>query len=542
MVQLFKAKIEMDHQKEIAKQLSSIEYALAVFFDKLDAISQELNQNEQVIETLYEKDKKNRNMTYQALYASTSELRGAAQFELYSIGGVCKYSTSIKTLNTKLPTYWGILKAAADKPDTLVIRGEYDYANTSKDILLILARAITDHAGNCIGYIVIGMRSSDFDNLLEGTYSPNDNVVILDSQWSTIYSTEPAKGKLVGPMLKEQLLKGGKLKDISKESSFYISPIGSTGLFVVLQRDEVFTTDISKKMYSICAIMTLFSLMLCIGVSLRFSNKLVRPIHAIIDAMHEVEKGYLDTRIETERTDEFGDLAMKFNTMAGRLREYMEQQVKQQKELNDTSIAMMHAQLNPHFIYNTLDTIKWVAKANNIPEVSTLVSSLAKILRTSISSKQLITLKEELILAQCYIDIQRIRFGDNFTYTAEMQPGLEECIVPKLVLQPLIENAIIHGLADRDDGNIHVKACEENGYLNISVSDDGCGMSEEIMECLNSRDRSRMTEHIGFYNVDTIIMLRYGDPFGVSVEAVEGGGTKVTVLLPVIKEETADYA
>jgi two-component system sensor histidine kinase YesM len=542
MIHFFKVKIEMDHQTEIKMQLSSIEVALTGFFDKLDVISQDLNNNEMVIETLYEKNEENRNKTYQALYASTSELRKVAQFELYSVGGICKYSTSTRAINTKLPTYWGILKAAADLPDALVMRGENKYASNSKDILLRSARTINDNQGNCIGYIVVGMRSADFDSLLSDTYSPQDSIVILDGQWDTIYSTESATEKSIGPALREQLMKGGALTDLSKECKFYISPIGSTGLYVALQRDEVFTTDISRTMYTVCAIMTLFSLMLCIGVSIRLSNSLAEPIHTITEAMHEVEKGYLDTRIETERIDEFGGLAIKFNTMSGKLRDNVERQVKQQQELNDSNIAMMQAQLNPHFIYNTLDTIKWVAKANNIPEVSTLVASLAKILRTSISSKHFITLKEELTLTQCYVDIQRIRFGERFTYVAEIQNDLEKCIVPKIVIQPLVENAIIHGLADRDDGNIYINVCKEKEKLLISVSDDGCGMSEEIMDCLNSRDRNRLAEHIGFYNVDTIIRLRYGDEFGVTVDAIENGGTKVTVVLPVIRGEATDHA
>ena len=203
---------------------------------------------------------------------------------------------------------------------------------------------------------------------------------------------------------------------------------------------------------------------------------------------------------------------------------------------------MMQAQLNPHFIYNTLDTIKWVAKANNIQEISTLVASLAKILRTSISSGQLITLKEELTLAQCYVDIQRIRFGGEFKYTVEMEEDLEECIVPKLILQPLVENAIIHGLANRVDGNINVNVSEENEKLQISISDDGCGMSREMMESLNSRDRKRSGENIGFANVDSIIRLRYGDEYGVSVNAAEKGGTKVKVILPLIRGEAAENA
>jgi two-component system sensor histidine kinase YesM len=523
-------------------QLNKMEDILVEYFDKVDFISEELHQNELIIQTLYKKDIENRNKTYQVLFTSTSELRGMAQFELYSKGGICKYSTSTRTLNTKLPTYWGILRAAGDNPDSLVIRIENDYTNVSNDIVLRSARTIVDNAGNCIGYIVNGMKTEDFDNLLEGTYGTQDSIAILDGQWNTIYSTGPDKEKSIGRMLKEQLINGKDISSINKEHNFYISQLGDTGLYIVLQREEFFTKEISKTMYSISAIMTLLSLILCVGVSLRLSKSLSKPIHTITEAMHRIEEGHLDTRIEIERIDEFGDLATNFNIMVNKLCDYMDYKVKQQQELNDSNIAMMQAQLNPHFIYNTLDTIKWVAKANHIPEIATLVTSLAKILRTGISSSQLITLKEELSIVQSYVDIQRIRFDEKFKYVTEIQNELEMCIVPKLVIQPLVENAIIHGLADRDDGNIHINAFKENDKLIITVSDDGCGISEEVMEFLNSRVRKKLDGGIGIYNIDTIIRLRYGDEFGVFFDKIEKGGTKVTVLLPFILQEVTEYA
>ena len=536
MINLFKMKIENDHQKEIATHVDGIEDALIDFFDEVDGISDELHQNELVIQTLYEKKLENRNKTYQALYDYTSELRSLAQFELYSIGGICKYSTSSDSLNTKLPTYWGILKAASEQPDSLVIYAENRYMSKHGDILLRAARAIKDNEDNDIGYIVISMKADDFDNLLDNTYNVQDSIAVVNSQWKTIYSTEPAKDVPIVPMIREQLMTGGDLSEINKESKFYISSVGTTGLYIVLQRAEVFTADISKSIYNVSGIMTILSLALCIAVSLSLSNNLSKPIHTITEAMHEMEEGCLDIQVKTDREDEFGKLAENFNIMAGKLSDYLESQVKQQQELNDSNIALMQAQLNPHFIYNTLDTIKWVAKANNIPEITTLVASLAKILRTSISSSKFIELKEELQLCQCYVNIQKVRFDGKFNYTASLPCDLEKCIVPKLVIQPLVENAILHGLADREDGNIDIKVWLENDRLLISVSDDGCGMDEEIMEKLNSGDRSKLAEHIGFYNVDTIIRLRYGNTYGTSIEAIEAGGTKVKVVLPIIKE------
>ena len=171
---------------------------------------------------------------------------------------------------------------------------------------------------------------------------------------------------------------------------------------------------------------------------------------------------------------------------------------------------MMHAQLNPHFLYNTLDTMKWVAKANHIPEIATMAAGLAKILRTSISKRQFIYLKEELELVNCYVDIQKIRFNDKFTYSVEMEEGLEECVIPKLIIQPIVENSVLHGLKESEEGNIRVQITGKNGVLCIEVTDDGCGAPEEQMEAINHRRQEILVGHIGVSNVDTIFRLTYG--------------------------------
>lgn len=532
MIKIFEMKIETDRQTEIKMQLDLAEDSLTEFFGKLDNTIRELNQNELVIQSLYEKNEENRNKTYNALYTTTIELRKVAQFELYSIGGICKYSTSVKVINTKLPNYWGVLKAAAEKPHNFIIRSEIGYDNTGKDIVLRFARAITDNSGNCIGYIVIGMKTSDFETLLKDKHNPRDQIAVLDGKWNTVYSNEDSKENSMGYILREKLIKDGDIKDLDRDHKIYIKQIGDSGLFIALKREEVFTNDISKSIYSVSAIMTIFSLLLCIGVSVKLSGYFVKPIHTMSKAMHKLEEGDLDTRIKVERIDEFGDLSTNFNIMAEKLKDNVEHRIKQQQKLNDSIIATMQAQLNPHFIYNTLDTIKWVAKAHKIPEITVLVTGLAKILRTSISSNQFITLKEEFNLVRYYLDIQRIRFGEKFEYITEMQEGLENCTVPKFVIQPIVENAVIHALGDRDDGNIIVTANNENGRLIVKVTDDGCGIDAETLEILNSR--KELKGHIGLYNVDTIIRLRYGESFGIAIEAPEQGGTVVTIILPII--------
>ncbi|MBO7335139.1 MAG: histidine kinase, partial [Lachnospiraceae bacterium] len=244
--------------------------------------------------------------------------------------------------------------------------------------------------------------------------------------------------------------------------------------------------------------------------------------------------------LSSKREDEFGLLSDTFDEMTKELKSYMELQVKQQKELNEANLEMMQAQLNPHFLYNTLDTMKWVAKANKVPVIADLSSDLASILRTAISGGTFIKLSEELKLVDAYVNIQKIRFSDKFDYDVEVPMELEDMIVPKLIIQPIVENSIIHGFRDRASGQIFVNIYEEDGVLNIEVTDDGNGMTDEQLMIINAgeplEDKDGKKKHIGIYNVSTILKLNYGKEYGLRAEAVSDGGTKTTIRIPAERE------
>ena len=173
--------------------------------------------------------------------------------------------------------------------------------------------------------------------------------------------------------------------------------------------------------------------------------------------------GYINfTKKAFEGNEEIA-LVDDFDDMTKALKVYVELRSKQQEELSASNIAMMQAQLNPHFLYNTLDSIKWIGKANHIPELATLSSSLAKILRASISADIFVPLADEIKLVDYYVEIQKIRFSGKFSYDAEVPMELEDVIVPKLILQPIVENAIVHGLKEREDGYIFLNAATMRG-------------------------------------------------------------------------------
>jgi sensor histidine kinase YesM len=537
MVRSFQIKIRKDYKEEANIKLQSIEENLSTIFTKIDTISSELSVNENIVKMLYVKDLREKKSMYLELYNNTEEIREYADFSLYSIGGVCKYTTNNGiAIGSELPTYWGILRAARKEPTQLHIQRVEENSSTRQGVLLQASRAITDINGNCIGFIVIDMNADDFQKLFQGAFSSNANLMLVDSYWHSIYSTENSSEVSIVPTIRECIWDKMDFTDVEEDCRIYTRKIDNTGVSIVLEQGDAFTSSITRSMYGISIFMAALCLLLCVAVSLTLSRNLAKPTHTLTEAMKEVESGNLNVQIEVERSDEIGHLAMHFNRMLRELQYYMMKQIRQQKELNNVSIAMMQAQLNPHFLYNTLDTMKWVAKANHIPEIAVLSSSLAKILRISISSEAFVTVKEEMEFVKCYVDIQQIRFSDRFEYEVHLPKELEDCKIPKLIVQPIVENAIIHGLAERDSGKVQVNIISEDEELLINVLDDGCGMAKEVMEHLNSRNRDQLEGHLGFYNVDSIIRLYYGHEYGLYASDIESGGTKVTITLPLQKE------
>lgn len=528
LIQMFQVKADSDYRKVNMEQVHIVNSAFLEFWKKIEDAESSLASSWMVQMAMAGKAEGRKSEVYHILYEKTSELRELARFDLYSRDGACLYSTGTGMYQKKLPVYWGILKVSGAHGDDLIVQKDHE------DMSLMAARGIPGEDGVPIGFVVASLTEENLNQVFQGLLGSQDGLCILNEFYEPVYSAGTAAGGEIAQTLRAGRMEGKEALSSWKDSEVFVASLGDTGLTSVLLRPEIFTGGLTGSMYSVLFLMTAFSFLLCLFVASRLSSHLSQPILLLNRAMEKVKKGNLDTRVQMERADEFGQLAASFDAMTAQLDQYMKEQVAQQKKLNEVQIAMMQAQLNPHFLYNTLDTMKWVAKANHIPEIATLSAKLAKILRTSISSPQMITLKEEMELVDSYVEIQKIRFGGRFTFTSELPQELSGTFVPKLMIQPIVENAMIHGLADCDNGTIHVKVhrLEAQGLLCIEVTDDGCGISDEVLKCLNSRDREQLSGHIGFYNVDMVIRLHYGDGYGLQAERRQEGGTCVRILLP----------
>ena len=298
----------------------------------------------------------------------------------------------------------------------------------------------------------------------------------------------------------------------------------------------------SRQTRSIYVLVAVGLIIVALLISSLIARNITLPIQKLRDSMKSVQKGNFDIEdIEVISDNEIGSLTRSFNVMTHRIRELMEQNVKEQEQKRKIELKALQSQINPHFLYNTLETIRMQARIHNQPDIEELAKMLAKIMRRNIQvSNTLQPLKSELKLVEYYLKIQDYRFHDRIHYRIETEGDIEPLKVMPLLIQPFVENAFVHGLEAKESGGEIVIRVEVRSHLWITVTDNGCGMSmeklDEVRRGLNDFENLDRT-HIGICNVNQRIKLQYGEDYGVEFESKTGAGTKVCIKLPVLTSE-----
>ena len=473
---------------------------------------------------------------YLSLYQAVQEIYGHAQCSVYDAGGRLRFTTDTLPREGKLPVYWGLLRKASQNEGMTYYRTDPYLAVTNPSILMQGAYSLENPHGARTGYVVLDFTRDNFDNVFSGFYSLTDMILILDDHRKPVYCSRPDYSEAQISGIIAELMKPQGTAEAGKGAQQYLclrEP--ERGFYVILCRQAPISAPAVRMMGTVVLALSLLSLALSLVISEALARHITRPVSRLDKAIAKVKDGDLSIQVKVKTSDELGRLTESFNQMVKDLKRYLEDRVQRQKDLNETTLRLYQTQLNPHFLYNTLDTIKWSAKIHQIPEIAVLAENLAVILRKSISSKPFIQLREELDTIESYIKIQKIRFAGRFLYETEVPDMLEDCVIPKMILQPLVENAIIHGLDGCANGYICIYAAQKDGILRISVTDDGCGMGQEMLDWMNSPNPAKRDGHLGLYNVIQILKLYYGEEYGIQAES-DTSGTTVTIRLPAKKE------
>ena len=332
------------------------------------------------------------------------------------------------------------------------------------------------------------------------------------------------------------------------EGEYYFSfhRLASGWYLVSSMSMEILTEDVSN-IANVVIPAVIILLILTVFLAITWVNDITNPIRGFIDLMHRVEKGDLSAKYYTEKNDEIGQLANSYNSMLDKLNEQMRVIEDKQREVTMAQYEVLVAQINPHFLYNTLDSINGLARTGKVEQVTRVVELLTKFFRGVLSKgRETISLEEEISYIKTYLQLQQIRYGEYLQFTVEYDPALGRYQVLKMLLQPLVENAIYHGIkSKREAGHILVSVAELDDVLCFVVEDTGMGMDVEQLEVLTRmleepvRRGDEQSRGYGIRNVNDRIRLYYGQNYGLFYESQPGVGTSVTVRIPKVRDVNA---
>ena len=269
------------------------------------------------------------------------------------------------------------------------------------------------------------------------------------------------------------------------------------------------------------------------------SYSITAPIRELSNAMKQVEQENFDIEIRSRRKDEIGHLITSFTYMVGRIRQLIYEVYQKKIEQKNAEIRALQAQINPHFLYNTLDSINWMLIERDEQDISDVVVSLGEILRYAIGGQNhLVPLRSEVRYIESYLFIQKNRLEERLNYQWELDEEALDVLVPKLIMQPLVENAVIHGIEPlKKGGMLLMKAWVEEETLLIRVTDNGEGMNQEELEALREKlSRKDEIENIGMRNIQRRIELTFGLEQAMEIQSVKGEGTTITIRMDVCRE------
>lgn len=440
-------------------------------------------------------------------------------------------------------------REASENPEEIqlisVVTGRNIVTNRSYSIddVFSLAKAVQDpETGEVLGVILLDIRHDIIQSSINGvTIGEKGFVFVMDQEDNIVYTpvngivyrVNPKWVKAMEPMSVQ--IQGGSYQIRSE-----LSPYTGWRTVGVFSMDEVMSS-VNTIVY-ILFTCVIISLVLVVIVSFKFSRTLTNPIFKLKRLMKQAESGDLTVRFNFQHNDEIGELGQSFNHMIARIDQLIQMVYVEQENKRTAEMKSLQEQIKPHFLYNTLDTISWMARDYDAEDIVRLVDALTNMFRIGLShGKDIITVKEEITHVSNYLYIQKIRYKDKLNYVIHVDESLYAIEVPKLILQPLVENAIYHGVkAKRGGGTITITGVPEGENLVFTVQDDGAGMLQEKVEELNRRmsERSVLDEQksFGLFYIRERIQLCYGKGYGVHVESALGEGTRVTITLPLYQK------
>lgn len=400
------------------------------------------------------------------------------------------------------------------------------------------------------GILLVDMNFSGIEQIFKNIdLGKSGYVYLMSNNGEIIY--HPRQQLIYSNLEQENNLKATKYEDGSHVERFEgqkrlvtIKTVGYTGWKIVgvSFMEENFQNNFQIRMFVL--FLFIFTILLLLVANTFVSSKIADPIMELEKSVKELEQGHLDAPIAIGGSYEIRHLGETIKSMAEQMRKLMQDIVTEQESKRKSEFDALQSQINPHFLYNTLDSIVWMVENERYQEAIIMVTSLAGFFRVGLSKgKNIITLKDELNHAGSYITIQHMRFRDKFTFRIYAEEEILSMATIKLIVQPLLENAVYHGVEFMDgDGEIEVNAYAKENSLYIDVTDNGMGIPEEEIDGLLKRESKHRGKGsgIGLKNVHERIQLYFGENYGLTILSEADVGTTVRIHLPLVPYESAE--
>lgn len=416
---------------------------------------------------------------------------------------------------------------------------------------LIVGRVIKSlYEGEDIGTVLIRTNERFFAAIYEeidlGTgadlFIIDQDGIIVSSRTATIPFKKPFPERALITGLREQEKAGTKVFTIDLDDHPHLvtfARLESADWYVVATVPYAYLNYEAGLIRKKILLLGLGCFFLAVLLSILFTKSIVSPLHDLIKAMNQVKQGNLSFKVPDNSKDEIAVVAYHFNEMVKEIKLLMKDIKQKESQKRKAELMALQAQINPHFLSNLLNTARLLAEAQNAENVASLLSSVINLLHASMGKdEELITVRKELDYLRNYLNIQEYRYYQKFQVTFALEDEILDCKIPKFLLQPILENAIIHGIGPKKgQGQIEIKGYLYEDKLNFIITDDGVGMSEEtidkILEAKNgSSDRF---SGLGIKNVQERIKLFFGDKYGLCIESRPNHFTTVEISLPIIK-------
>ena len=407
---------------------------------------------------------------------------------------------------------------------------------------LLLTRGLNNAQGEVNGLLVLELSANSFGSTVLNKQKINEKQInfLLDRSENVVYLENALPDGLVQEALK-QYHQGKRVFSFQLNGETYFCCAQYNGMigwisFICMEWHALFPGAQTLRNY--IAILVVVCIFVASVLLMILSQMIMRPLQTLNQAMKQVQSTDFQIHLDNDRTDEIGELTDSFNYMVDHIRTLVNRVYKEQLAQKTAEMEALQAQINPHFLYNSLDSINWMLIDRDQMDISNVVVALGKLMQYSMNNRiSLVPLLEEYRNAQDYLIIQRNRLEEQLDYELELEEGLEEFCVPKLILQPLIENAIKYGvLASMHRCKVHVNTYRLEDQICITVSDNGAGMTEEQLKICQQLLSGNSDGHknIGIRNVARRLQLHFEEQCEFTVSSTIGQGTTISLKLPII--------